>query len=187
MNVSVNFSITLSPQASALIRRFGDSPGLNQKICATLDDLNQNTVEEIKRRLNVAGNSRRGKKESASRDYPYPHKITSRLQNSMGKTNAVIDSTGATAIVRSAVGSGVGAGAEAGRYAAIQEYGGSIRVPSRPRRGSTKYLRGKSKNTKAFTVNVRARSYLNSTVNDRRQVYDRRLSRTVKDWFGGNN
>ena len=186
MNVALQ--IVLSPNASDLVRRFGASPALGQAISLTLDKVNEDTLNLIRQRLNVAGNSKRGKAESASRDYPYPHKVTSRLQNSMGKTLSIIDGTGRGMSVRSTIGSGASSGKEAVRYAAIQEYGGVVNVPSRERKSENpKYLRAHPGPTKAYSYTVRARSYLRSSVFERKQVYSRLLSRTVKNFYGGQN
>lgn len=186
---AISFSLKLSPQASVLMRKFGAPQELGQALATELDSLNEDSLNEIRGRLNVAGNSKRGKKESKTGDYPFPHKITSRLQNSMGKTNAVITGNVTKIInVASVIGSGVGQGKEAVRYAALQEFGGQVNVPSRPRRSrNPKYLKSHSKSTKAFTFSVRARSFLRSTITERQFIYNRRLSRTVKNYFGGQN
>jgi len=192
MNISI--SLQLSPRASELIRKFGAPMELCQQLAATLDNANEDSLNEIRSRLNVqgAGKHRRGSKrgiaESETGNYEFPHKVSSRLQRSMGKTNALIDGDGKAFAIHSTVGSGVGSGAEAVRYAHLQEFGGTVNVPSRGRRSSNpKYLKAHPGPTKAYSFTVRARSFLRRTINERKQIYSNRLSRTVKSFYGVGN
>lgn len=210
-DLSVNFKIELSPKASEFIRRSGAPKELAMQIAAALNDEDSHATDNIKQRLNVqgAGKHRRGSKrgiaESETGDYIIPHKITGHLRDSMGFTLAVIDGFsggGGISRVRAAIGSGVGFGGESVRYAAIQEFGGTIHVPSRASK-SKKYRRTytmtsvkyqdrrtgrfiSEPKTKAHDVNIPARPYLSSTLSMRKDRWPRRISRVVKDFYGGN-
>jgi phage gpG-like protein len=193
-NGLVDITISLSPNASQLIEKYGKTPGLGRSIAKTLNDVNDFTVKEIKKRLNVAGKSKRGKKESRSGAYLYPHKISRNLQSSIGRTLAIIasDPRSGSLEVSSAVGSGVGSNKKAVRYAAIQEFGGTVKIPEK--RYSTKELktrkrRGKDGRRKyrhhGYSVTIPPRSYLLSTFRDRRKIYNERMSDAVIQWFKG--
>ena len=207
-NLSVNFSIVLSPGASEQIRRFGAPSELATRLADTLNDENEACLNEIRQRLDVQGagrhnrGSRRGIRESRTGAYEVPHKVSGRLQRSMGRTNAIIEGFskggGSISKVRSTIGSGIGTGHQAVAYAAIQEYGGTIHVESRLSRAK-KYQRvkgGRYKDkrtgrfipvpmTKAYDVEIPGRSYLMSTVNMRQKRWSDRLSKTVDRFYRG--
>ena len=89
-DLSVNFSIQLSPKASELIRRFGAPKELAIRLANDLNVENSACVDQIRQRLNVQGDrkhrhgSKRGVNESATGNYPYPHKLSGHLRDSMG-------------------------------------------------------------------------------------------------------
>jgi phage gpG-like protein len=105
----------------------------------------------------------------------------------MGKTDTIIIGNGSTMQIAATIGSGVAGGGQAVRYAGIQEFGGTVTVPSRARRSKNpSYLRSHPGQTKGYSFDVPSRSYLMSTIGERIQVYNRRLSRTIKDFYSGN-
>lgn len=184
--MQVSFQIVLSPMASTMVRRMGAPQLLGVELARTLDDCNEDSLTVIRSRLNVAGNSKRGKKESATGSYEYPHKVTSRLQNSISRTKSVITGGGGSLGVSSVIGSGSAGGKDAVSYAHLQEYGGTVEIPSRARTSKNpKYLKAHPGPTKSYSVKIPARPFLRPTVKERQPIYSRRLSRTVKDFFGG--
>ena len=171
-----------------MIARLGDRPGLGGSMAQALDQENINTVAAIRSKLKVAGKSKRGKSESATGNYPWPHRISGRLQLSIGSTSAIVElGNSARPVVRSAVGSGVGTGSSDVRYAKIHEFGGTINVPSRPTRSKGPYGI-KHPVTAAYTVTIPERAYIRPTIKERAQRYTKRLSYNVVRFLrGGNN
>ena len=217
--LSVNFKIELSPKASEFIRRLGYPKELAMRIADSLNRENEDCTNEIKRVLNVQGEgkhhrgSKRGIAESESGNYFRPHKISGRLQSSIGRTSAIIEGfsgTGGISKVLASIGSGISTGGESVRYAAIQEYGGTVRVKSRPSRDKRKLarashtwnpktqrfsevFRGRSGKfeaapvTKAYSFDVPARSYVNSTISTRKDRWPKRISKVVTRFYGVND
>ncbi len=168
---------------------------LAQVLAKRVDDLNEKTSQVIRQKLSVSGRSRRGRKESRSGDYLYPHYITGVLRRSIGHSQAILMREGNSVSVLSSIGSGAASGGRSVKYAAIQEYGGTIHIPSRdrkPRNKKSKYLKSNPNTpaswlgkTKAYTITIPARSYLRSTIKERKPVYNRELSLAVVGFIKG--
>lgn len=157
------------------------------QLARKLDGLNEDSCSEIRRRLSVAGNSRRGAKESMSGAYLYPHMISGNLRNSIGKTDAIISGSQSGVQLRAVVGSGIASGHAPVKYAGIQEFGGTIQMPARSaewtRRNHEGVRHKKRKASQGFTVHIPPRSYLLSTMGERRAVYKTGLSETVVNFY----
>jgi phage gpG-like protein len=163
----MNVSITLTPQAEALIRRFKPSPELGQAMALRMDKENQLSVDAIKAKLSG----------------PVLNRVTGRLRDSIGRTQSIISGDNTSLEIRSAVGSGTGQGAEAVRYAAIHEFGGTI-VPKDPS-GYLKFRTSAGNFVSVKKVVIPERSYLRSTISERTEQYSRRMSKTVVNFFKG--
>jgi hypothetical protein len=182
---STTFRVELSPKADQLVARLADRPGFGQALAQGLDAENFATVAAIKQKLHGSrgkGSSNRGA-AGLSGDQVL-HYRTGRLFNSIGNTLAVVSGSGNGVQVKSAVGSGVGSGSEAVRYAAIHEYGGFVNVPSRPTRSTGRYGK-KHPQTRAYSFEMPERSYIRSTYRERAKRYSVRASRVVMNFIQG--
>jgi phage gpG-like protein len=191
--MSVEVQISLSQKAQAFIGRLGMIPQLSVRICQAMDKENQLTVDAIKQKIS-------GSPQKGLRGSQVLHRRTGRLRDSIGRTDTLASGSTGAIEFRSSIGSGVGQGSQAVRYAAIHEFGGTISYPSRPRKGSTvsgtgfggktiyRGAHGKFQSgTKAYNVKMPERSYIRSTIRDRQQFYSNRISNSIIGFWKGNN
>lgn len=191
--MSVEIQISLSQEAQAFIHRIGMLPNLSVGICRAMDKENQLTVDAVKQKIS-------GSPQKGLRGSQVLHRRTGRLRDSIGRTDTLANGGSGSVEFRSSIGSGVGQGTQAVRYAAIHEFGGTISYPSRPRKGATaagtgfggktiyRGSHGKFQSgTKAYQVNMPERSYIRSTIHDRQQQYSNRLSLAVTNFFKEDN
>lgn len=185
---------TFNQHALNILKRLGTGSDaiaaatrLAQQLARKLDGLNEDSCSIIRKRLSVAGNSKRGKKESGSGAYLYPHMISGNLRNSIGKAPSIISGGSGGVQIRAAVGSGVAnSGHAAVSYAAIQEFGGTISMPARNAVWSRRYKGVRHKQRKAssaYSVHIPPRSYLLSTMGERRAAYKAGMSETVVNFY----
>lgn len=171
-------TISLSPTAHAIIAKLGMTPELAFKICGAMDKENQLSVDAIKQKIS-------GSPEIGLRGSQTLHRRTGRLRDSIGRTDTLVTNEGGNYLFRSGVGSGIGQGSQSVRYAAIHEFGGSIRVPeivptkARALRFSIGGRTVFAKRVKAHTVNMPERSYIRSTLIERKNFYKRRIGTAI--------
>lgn len=188
---AVNVAITTTPKADALIRRFGASGELGTVMARVMDRENQLAVGDIKAKLSG----------------PVLNRVTGRLRDSIGRTQALITGDTLRIDVRSSIGSGTGQGAEAVRYAAIHEFGGRIQIQPRSQRihvvegkfASKKQFKRHIKkfdgdNTyrrdtyhRAYTIKMPERSYLRSTIREHASRYSTKMSNAIVAFYEGKN
>lgn len=188
--MELDYTITLSERAQELLKSKGIPDRLARSMMAAMDRENALTVARVKDYLSVRATSKRGRKESMDRNYDLPHQVTGRLRSSIGRTRSVFVRDAGSVV--SVIGSGVGEGSEAVRYAAIQEYGGTALIPSRPRKnfkaptGKKMTYRGAAASpmTKAYSVRIPARPFLTRTVEERIDDYSTALSMAVENYWG---
>lgn len=165
---SMLFKVELSDKTQKLLGRLSDSAGFATALARQMDNLNLGTVAAIKAKIN-------GSPQKGLRGAQVLHRRTGRLSTSIGQAMAIVDASGKGKMIRSAVGSGVGSGSEAVRYAHIHEFGGTILVPSRPTRSTGPYGK-KHPMTRAFSIDMQERSYIRSTYRERANRYTQTLS-----------
>ena len=180
--MSVSISIEMTPEAKLVTARFGMMPQMSVRMRHAMDKENQLTVGAIKNKIS-------GSPQKGLRGSQVLHRRTGRLINSIGRTDAIARSAGSGISITSGVGSGVGQGSYSVRYAAIHEFGGTISVPGRASRSKSSSRMLRHPETKAYKIEMPERSYIRSTINDRKAAYSSRMSNAIIGFLktGGTN